>query len=221
MIDPMLLEAWHRSVENPEGDSVSEAHKLFYSLSAETTKQEYYSAYLNNPALKRYVEDPYFPPDYEFASLGALPEGSLGYAYYRHIVDHGLKNIEMKDFESYKAALEVSAPGMPEALKYATFRSYQTHDLMHILAGYGIDHYGELAVQAFGLAQFKRPYPILLMSVATAHAAFLRPDRIEEYMDAIADGWTKGKRAKLLIGVRWEEFFNRSLLEIQREYNLI
>jgi ubiquinone biosynthesis protein Coq4 len=220
VIDSKLLEAWLSSVANPEGNSVNAAHLLFYNLGDEAARQEYYRVFLNDPVLKQYVEEPYFPPEYDFVSLGTLPEGTLGYTYYHHITDNRLNVLELKDYPAYQASLE-EFKGMPEELKYATFRSFQVHDLTHIMAGYGIDHYGELAVQAFSLAQFKRPYPMLLISVATTHAAFLKPQRIEEYMDALVDGWTKGKRAKSLIGVRWEELFDRQLLDLQREYGLI
>lgn len=220
MIHPKLLDAWLTAVDNPEGNSINASHMLFYELGDEAAQQEYYRAFLNDPNLKRYVEEPYFPPAYEFEALGKLPEGTLGYAYYHQIVDNGLNVISPQDYKAFLASLE-SVKNMPEQLKYATFRSYQIHDLMHILGGYGLSHYGELAVQAFTLAQFKRPYPMLLVSVATTHAAFLRPDRIEEYMDAIVDGWIKGKRAKSLVGVQWEELFDRPLIELQREYNLL
>jgi ubiquinone biosynthesis protein COQ4 len=223
MIDPKLLSAWLETVEEPEGDSISKSHLLFYELADEAAKQNYYDAYKSNPVLHHFVENPYVPADFEFDSLGSLPEGSLGYVYFRHIRDKGLNHIEMKDYPNYRKVLEQAggARGMPQELVYTTFRSRQIHDLTHILAGYGIDHYGELAVQAFTLAQFKRPYPILLISAATTHAAFNRPDRLETYMDAIADGWTKGKKAKNLLVGRWEELFDRPLIELQHEYNLI
>jgi ubiquinone biosynthesis protein COQ4 len=223
MIDQKLLSAWLEAVNDPEGDSISKSHLLFYELADEAAKQNFYEAYKSQPALKHSVENPYIPADYDFQSLANMPEGSLGYVYYRHITDNGLNNIEMKDYPNYRSHLESTggAKGMPDELLYTTFRSRQIHDLTHLLAGYGIDHYGELAVQAFTLAQFKRPYPLLLIAAATTHTVFHRPDRMEIYLDAITDGWAKGKKAKLLLSGHWEEVFDRPLTELQQEYNLI
>jgi ubiquinone biosynthesis protein Coq4 len=223
MIDQKLLSAWLEAVSDPEGDSISKSHLLFYELADEAAKQNYYEVYHTDSALQQFVENPYIPADFEFEALSTSPEGSLGYVYYRHITDKGLNIIKMTDYPNYRMVLENSggAKGMPQELVYTTFRSRQIHDLTHILAGYGIDHYGELAVQAFTLAQFKRPYPILLIAAATTHAAFHRPDRIETYLDAIADGWTKGKKAKNLLYIRWEEKFDQPLVKLQHEYNLV
>ena len=39
-------------------------------------------------------------------------------------------------------------------------------------------------------------------------------------MDAIAEGWTLGRRARPLMAVRWEDFWARPLSELRAEYEL-
>lgn len=108
---------------------------------------------------------------------------------------------------------------MPVPLQYAIIRGFQLHDLLHVLTGYEATGPSEIAWQAFCLAQLRFPYFAMWMSVTTARAALLDPDTVEPMMDTVTDGWSYGRRSKNLQFARCEEF-NRSVVELQREYGL-
>ena len=74
---------------------------------------------------------------------------------------------------------------LPPVLKYKVLRGYQTHDLHHVLTGYPATPYGELALQAFGLAQMNFPYAAMWIAVVTTHMTFVDPHMTRDAMDAI------------------------------------
>lgn len=71
-----------------------------------------------------------------YADLGALPEGTLGCAYFRFIVDN-----------------ELGFPGEGVVAEEGVW-----HDLTHVLAGYGTEPEGEVAVVSF-IAGYRREDP--------------------------------------------------------------
>jgi hypothetical protein len=71
-----------------------------------------------------------------YANLGALPGGTLGHGYFRFIVDN-----------------ELGFPGEGVVAEEGVW-----HDLTHVLAGYGTDPEGEVAVVSF-IAGYRREDP--------------------------------------------------------------
>lgn len=99
-------------------------------------------------------------------------------------------------------------------------RHFQLHDLLHVLTGYPATSAGEIALQAFCLAQARFPYFSMWMSVITTRMTLLDPTLIVTMMDAISDGWAFGRRAKHIKFVRGDKF-DLPLHEIQTAYGLL
>ena len=47
-----------------------------------------------------------------------------------------------------------------------------------------------------------------------------KPELLPAVMDAITEGWALGRRAKPLIGVEWEEYWECSVTELREKYGL-
>ena len=47
-----------------------------------------------------------------------------------------------------------------------------------------------------------------------------KPELLPVVMDAITEGWALGRRSKPLLGVQWEEYWERPLAELRQEYDL-
>jgi ubiquinone biosynthesis protein Coq4 len=109
---------------------------------------------------------------------------------------------------------------LPAVLRYKVLRGYQTHDLHHVLTGYPATPYGELALQAFGLAQTRFPYAAMWIAVVTAHMTFLEPSMIDPAMDAITIGWQHGRQARSIQNVKFEQMLDRPLSDVRREFRL-
>jgi ubiquinone biosynthesis protein Coq4 len=99
-------------------------------------------------------------------------------------------------------------------------RGYQTHDLHHVLTNYPATPFGEIALQAFGLAQMDFPYAAMWIAVVTGHMALVDPWLIKPVMDAISDGWTFGRAARSIQFVKFETMLDRPLAEVRAEYGL-
>ena len=48
-----------------------------------------------------------------------------------------------------------------------------------------------------------------------------KPELLPAVMDAITEGWALGRRAKPLMGVHWEEYWERPLAELRQQHDLM
>ena len=103
---------------------------------------------------------------------------------------------------------------------YLAERGFQLHDMVHVLTGFDTSPLGEVRVVSFTVAQTPAPYPALIIASRPLQAALYKPQLLPPIMDAITEGWALGRRAKPLITVHWEDFWERPLAELRREYQL-
>ena len=87
------------------------------------------------------------PPTLEELSL--CSEGTFGFALHQHLKANHLTLGIFPRFEWRRP------------IEYLSLRIYQDHDLWHALLGYGIGINDELALQAFGVAQYRSPISTL------------------------------------------------------------
>lgn len=221
-IDPAISEYLLRIVHDPARYGVPELHFRFWNHGDAAAKDYYVSSFERDPERKKWLEDGYFAPDYDFEALAQLAEGTLGYAYHHHIRRNGLNHKLLLDYRLLQEHRELTGQldGMPAAVRYATIRGFQTHDILHPLTGYDTSPLGEIALQAFNLAQMGLPYAAFWMSIVTTQSAFLRPQFTVPLMDAITRGWQHGRRSRNVTYERWEERFAEPLDDIRREFAL-
>jgi ubiquinone biosynthesis protein COQ4 len=133
----------------------------------------------------------------DFDALRRLPADSLGGAYARYLDENGLD-----------PDLFTAPPGVPEEVRYLAQRIRQTHDLWHVLTGYRPDVPGELALQAFTYAQLGMPSAKL---IATFGTLFRSPWTLP----AVLDGYARGRAARFLATVRFEDHFSTPLADVR------
>ena len=160
---------------------------------------------------------------FSLAQLQRYATGTLGAAWRDFMVDNDLVE---KLAEGYRELTEQFAANgkldrMPPLMRYKVLRGYQTHDLHHVLTGYEATPFGELALQAFQLAQQDYPYAAMTLATVMNHATLVDPWLIKPAMDAITDGWAYGRRAKSIQFVAFEQMLDRPLVEVQAEYGLV
>jgi ubiquinone biosynthesis protein COQ4 len=141
----------------------------------------------------------------DYDALRALPADTLGGAYVRFLDAHGL------DPDMFHAP-----PALPSVPAYVAKRLRQSHDLWHVVTGYGPDVPGEVALQAFTYAVTHMPSArvIALMGVLR-HV--VREPRIAKLA---LEGYRRGKKAAFLPTVPWEALFERPLAEVRGELGL-
>ncbi|MCA9518327.1 MAG: hypothetical protein KC635_25505 [Myxococcales bacterium] len=142
----------------------------------------------------------------DWERLRALPADTLGGAYARFLDERGL------DPDVFKAA----PPGIPETAAYVAKRFRQTHDLWHVLTGYDTSVAGEAAVLAFTWAQTRMPSAGIVAALAGVRSGGPATGSWRRQRDAIR----RGRAARFLGAVKWEDRWERPLVEVREELGI-
>lgn len=146
----------------------------------------------------------------DVTALAKMPAHTLGGTYGRFLRKNGL------DPES------IPTLSADEDWEYMSAHLYETHDLWHVLTGFGVDVAGEGGLQAFYAAQIPGPLASALLSAILLNNAMVSSDvETHRRMDRIAEGWAMGKRAQSLFGFRFADRFGDSLEDIRRELDIV
>lgn len=144
----------------------------------------------------------------DLEELRRLPEGTLGREFAEHMFRYDLKLESIPVLEA------------KDELKYVMAHLYETHDIWHVVAGFKTDVAGELGVQAFYLSQTPAKLPPVILAAGLLNGVLFAPKDIEARLEAIVKGWTMGKKAKPLFGVRWERIWDLPLAQVRRDLGL-
>jgi ubiquinone biosynthesis protein Coq4 len=146
--------------------------------------------------------------------LCSLPPGTLGRVYGDHMRANGLDPDELPD--NGDRASKASNLPFAEDILFIRAHIYDTHDVWHVVTGFGTDIAGELGLQAFVGAQYPYALPAFLLGIGFLNAAMFGTGDLTRRLDAISRGWEIGRRARPLFGVRWDEMWTRPLDEVRR-----
>ncbi len=147
--------------------------------------------------------------------LRRLPEGTLGRAYLAFVEKYGISGDGLKDLLESKGALGRYREFLdPDELFVAGWLRH-THDLFHVLGGYGPDMIGEMGTLILTNTQVRNPgmgfanaIPLLL--------ARLFPRQFPVALDARA----RARRAAPLFEQNWVELLDRPLDGVRAELGL-
>lgn len=215
---PLFLKTINQMHENP-------VHLLFnqwWNLATAEVVEAYTEQLMDNEDFAAFVDRGYYAEPLDLDELAEMDEGSLGRIYRDWIIDNGLTAQIAMNYRDFHKMLADSGSldGMPEQLQYAVLRGFQLHDFLHVLSGYDPSPQGEIALQAFSLAQLQFPYFAMWMSTSTTQMTYLRPQSIVPLMDAISDGWQYGRRTPQISLHTWEDELERPLQEIREEWGI-
>lgn len=148
------------------------------------------------------------------AYLASLPAGSLGRVY-----------ADFTDREQISPAglIEVSESvpndGQPVDRERMLFgaRMRDSHDLWHVVTGYGRDLVGEAALLAFSYRQTRNRGIGFIVLVAYLRAGRVSP----EHRVMIRDGYRRSKNASWLPSADWEALLARPLDEVRRTLGVV
>ena len=165
-------------------------------------------AYLNSqPEVAAIIQERYLAPVPNLEQLLTYPPDSLGYRFAAHLVAHQF------DPGFYRPCDVI------DDLTYVRLRRSQTHDIQHVVTGFDTDLAGELGLQAFQLAQMKSPLAIVLLTSGMIHS-LADSQTLNAHMQQIHWGWEMGLKAKPLLAQKWEEQWEKPLLQWQRELGI-
>lgn len=163
------------------------------------------------PALTDFITRGEETPIIDVDALRTLPEGTLGRCFADHMDRLGFHTDDLEhDFPSGNELALVSQ------------HIGRMHDVHHVLTGFGTDIPGEIGLQAFYLANFEAG-----PSQAILAAVMLRPlvvgegrEEVPAVMDALTEGWQRGKQAACIFGVDWSAHWDRPLADVQADFRL-
>ena len=168
------------------------------------------------------IRDPFRSPDmegmwdqrfraerYDVDKLMELPADTLGGAYARHMKQNGLVPDYYHDVP------------LTHRMNYLRLRIHQTHDIWHVLTGFGPDEYGEIGIQGFYFGQFTSGQAALI-GAAFILKSVLRGKlaEVEKFVDNFCEGYCNGKRAEPLLSVRWEDLWAEKLDAVRQRHRI-
>lgn len=103
---------------------------------------------------------------------------------------------------------------------YAVVHITETHDIWHVVTGFGNDEPGEIGVIAFYCSNTGASIFVLLLAAALLNTALFNHGKLTERFDALTEGWLAGKRAKPLFGIDWASQWHRPIEQVRRELEL-
>jgi ubiquinone biosynthesis protein COQ4 len=147
-------------------------------------------------------------------TLAALPEGSLGRAYFAFVEQQQLSA------DGLVAASEEAPRGehLDAEEHWMGNRLRDIHDLQHVLTGYGRDELGELCLLSFMTTQTRnRGISFIVFMGRRRYRQALPELPVDEL---VREGGDIARVAAWLPGVRWEQRLGEPLEQLRRELGL-
>jgi len=142
-------------------------------------------------------------------ALAALPDGSLGKIFADHLARKGMN-------PNLVEPLPANDPG-----SFVLAHFGETHDIWHVVTGYGNDELGEVSLIGFYCAQFEQaPHFALLLGILFLNTAFYKPADFQRRMDALSIGWAAGKSAESLFGRDWASQWGTPLRDVRESLGM-
>lgn len=145
------------------------------------------------------LDQRYPPLQPDIDQLIQLPEGSLGRCY-----------AELIRRLNYDPEFFRPRPVESEA-QWLTQRVATTHDIHHVVSGFGTMPAGESGVLAITAAQLGFPAYVLLTTAGQLASFRFQMERFEGLSQAVAHGMAIGRQAQCLVAARWEEGWDRPI----------
>lgn len=143
----------------------------------------------------------------ELSRLEKLPEGTLGRVFADHCRARGIDpNL-------------VHVPPTDE-IGWTLNHMYQTHDIWHVVTGWGNDLAGEVGLGGVYAAQFGNPAFFGYMLALIFLNVIMRKADLGEVFEAFSAGYQTGKRTQPLFGADWDELFTLPLDEVRDRFEI-
>jgi ubiquinone biosynthesis protein Coq4 len=146
----------------------------------------------------------------DLKELATLPKGTLGHEYAQFMLSNGLD----------PASIPVPDLAPDRDVRYVKAHLRETHDIWHVVTGFGPDVAGEIGLQAFYMAQLPSRLSAILIAMAFIHIATVNIGAREAIMTEVIRGYQIGKRAKQFFGVEWKTMWSMPLDEVRAKLDV-
>ena len=160
------------------------------------------------PGIQQIIKERYLASEPDIEQLLKCSENSLGYRYASYLTASGFDPHFYRDLE------------IKDDVSYLLMRRRQTHDIWHIITGFGADVASELGLKAFELAQTRSPMSALLVAGGLVRTLFETPEDLGYLLDRLAVGYRMGAKAKPFLAQKWEEDWQKSIEQWRSELDV-
>ncbi len=188
----------------------SKTQSVFELVEALARHEGIASRFTDTPSVSTHLDVPFSQGFPEISDLRAMPEDSLGGALARHMDELGV------DFSEFDRM-----PEPKDRVDTISRHVFETHDIWHVLTGFGPGPANELGLQAFMLAQLQSVRPLVLVLMGLVRIMLAGSREVVPVMDALTLGWTRGREAKPLFGIDWRTHLRRPLAEVRAELRIV
>lgn len=140
-------------------------------------------------------------------TLASLPEATLGRVFHDHCRARGIDpNL-------------IHVPPTDE-IGWVLNHLYQTHDIWHVVTGWGNDLAGEVGLGGFYAAQLGNPaFFGYMLALIQLNVIWRRAD-LGPVFEAFGLGYDSGKRSQPLFGADWESLWTVPLREVRERFGV-
>lgn len=150
------------------------------------------------------------------ARLAAMPQGTLGRAYYEFMAE---ENLTADGLVEASEVVRREDDGRTPEERLFGFRNRDQHDLWHVTTGYGRDGLGELALLSFTYAQ-TRNRGIGFIVLVGAHKSRNSLPGVNVWR-IVREAYRNGKKAAWLPATDWEAMLDKPLSEVRAELGIV
>ena len=162
------------------------------------------------------AEEPYLPPildDHE--ALRRLPAGSVAHAYCDFMEREGLSAAGL-----VAEADKLGRPKYGDLVEWYGFRQRDTHDLMHVLTGYGRDALGEQCVLLFTHGQSPSAGHLLIGWAGAFNIRKMTRGSKAPVLRAVREAQATGKACPPLVAMAIRELLAMDLEEARAKFGI-
>lgn len=212
------LKAWrHMQRLIADKEDTEQVFQIIEALNGDSALKDFERFMQTENGQARLAKRPYLPPfldDHE--PLHALPNGSVGKTYVQFMEREGLSAAGLvAESEKQRAKWR----DIDDDLLWYGNLLRDTHDMMHILTGYGRDALGEAALLGFTHSQHGGLGVSFIAFMGGRQVAKTAP-RGARIRSVIAEGRRNGKAAKRIIEQDLEALLPQQLEDVRRDLNI-
>ncbi|MCA9692576.1 MAG: hypothetical protein KC636_23455, partial [Myxococcales bacterium] len=159
---------------------------------------------LERPGVRELYENGFNPPPTPLAELASYMPDTLGHEYARYLKQTGWRPVPGQE-----------PPELDDAATYIRVRTQMIHGILHVVTQYDTSVLGELALQAFLLAQTGNQCSVLMVAAGLVNAVNYRTDALGDIFGFIAEAHERGRASKHYLSLAWEELWPAPIEQVR------
>ncbi|MCB9754837.1 MAG: hypothetical protein H6713_33290 [Myxococcales bacterium] len=159
---------------------------------------------MNHPGVTELYNTRYLPEPASIRELERFGDGTLGREYARFLRWSGWRPVNIPPGFQFE-----------DRVLYIRTRTQMTHGLLHLVTEYDLTELGELALQAFLLAQTANKQSALLVSSGLVRVLGRSPERVGELLGLVAEAHERGRVSRHYMSMAWEELWSAPLDQVR------